>query len=296
MFEGRVNFYSFIIFFLLILINLSLPRIVAEPNKNVLNNNEMQLIPSGSFEMGSNNGNEDELPVHTVFIDSFYISKTEVTIWEYLECVKSGVVPMPNWWNTSYFDESYYYHKAEGNNNEPSWLDFPITGISWYDAMKFCKWKGEKYRLPTEAEWEYAARAGVKTEYLWGDESAAGDFFDNYDKRALAFANIGGGLQAIASKRPNNYGLYDMTGNVWEWCLDFYDETFYKISAIDNPKGPLKAKISDSRSVRGGSWNEYSFNLRLANRSFGSAEKGYKGVGFRVLYQIEPNIIKVKNK
>ncbi|NOR45021.1 MAG: SUMF1/EgtB/PvdO family nonheme iron enzyme [Candidatus Delongbacteria bacterium] len=245
----------FILFFLLLLIPFS--NIYSEEKK--LKN--FILIHEGYFDMGSDNGNNDEKPIHRVFVESFLISKSEVTIWEYFECVKEGIVPMPNWWNKNYFDENYY------RAIDPDWLNFPVAGISWEDAVKFCKWKGQNYRLPTEEEWEYAARAGVETEYLWGNESAGGDFFDTYDSTATKLANFGQGLRSVMSKKPNNWGLYDMTGNVLEWCQNVYDDRKH------------------TRSVRGGSWNEYSFNLRLSNRSYGEQNKGYKGVGFRLVYQ-----------
>ena len=268
-----------LIIFIFTLVSISYSKLYGKSYS--LDLDKMVLIPSGSFQMGSENGNADERPVHKVFIDSFFISKTEVTVWEYLECVRAGEVVMPTWWNKTYFDESYY------GDEEPNWLNFPVTGISWQDAMKFCKWKGENYSLPTEAEWEYAARAGIKTEYLWGDESAGGDFFDNYDEKALNLANIGSGLKDVASKNPNNFGLYDITGNVWEWCLDYYENDYYSKSPKENPQGPIIPDNSNIRSVRGGSWNEYSFNLRLANRSYGEINKGYKGVGFRIIYKIK---------
>ena len=281
MFKKVIKSNTFFIFFLIMIVYSSNSNILSKNNtkKKVLSKSNLQLIPCGWFEMGSENGNSDESPVHKVFIDSFYISKSEVTIWEYLECVKSGVVEMPDWWNKTYFDESNY------KDSKPNWLDLPVTGVSWIDAVKFCNWKGESYRLPTEAEWEYAARAGIRTEYLWGNKSAGGDFFENFDKRALELANIGGGLKHVKSLKANNFGLYDMIGNVWEWCTDYYEDDYYSKSEIKNPIGPIDPKNPNIRSVRGGSWNEYSFNLRLANRSYGEFNKGYKGVGFRIVYK-----------
>ena len=248
---------SILIIFCTVILTISV-NIYAQESSDLKN---FILIPEGDFTMGSMNGSNDEKPVHRVHVDSFWICKHEVTIWEYFECVKDGIVPMPNWWNKNYFDENYY------RGIEPDWLNFPVTGISWEDAVKFCEWKGKNYRLPTEEEWEYAARAGVETEYLWGNESAGGDFFDTYDSTATKLANFGQGLKSVMSKKPNNWGLFDMTGNVWEWCQNVYDDRKY------------------TRSVRGGSWNEYSFNLRLSNRSFGEQDKGYKGVGFRLVYK-----------
>jgi len=268
---------KFLLILLFIFTNVSISGTVSTPLLKDCHN--MIKIPAGSFMMGSKNGSNDELPVHKVYVDSFWICKAEVTIFEYLECVKEGIVSMPDWWNTKYFQENIH------DNDEPDWLNFPVTGVSWQDAVKFCKWKGKGYRLPTEAEWEYTARAGSKKEYLWGDKSAGGDIFDNYDSTAMKYANIEGGLKAIMSTQPNNWGLYDMTGNVWEWCLDSYRKDYYQTSLQNNPQGPTPRSGPDLKSVRGGSWKEYSFNLRLANRSYGEANKGYKGVGFRMIYK-----------
>jgi formylglycine-generating enzyme required for sulfatase activity len=240
---------------------LSIPALPETPPGS-----EMIFIPGGWFEMGSLSGARDERPVHRVFIDSFYLSRSEVSIWEYLECVKDGRCELPVWWDRFFFGS--LYSQVSGHD----WFKMPVVGVSWDDAMKYCRWKGETFRLPTEAEWEYAARAGTSGLYFWGDE------WDG----AADYAVAGERLCPVMSKKPNAFGLFDMTGNVWEWCLDFYDKNYYSISANDNPEGPETVRKRVYRVVRGGARNEYPWNQRVANRSFGEPHRRYDGVGFRI--------------
>jgi formylglycine-generating enzyme len=226
----------------------------------------MILIPAGSFRMGKDGGGTDEAPSHAVFLDAFYLSKTEITIWEYLECVHDGKCRMPDFWNKAYFDDP-------PAGIPPPWLRFPVTGVSWNDAMDYCRWRGSGFRLPTEAEWEYACRAGTTTAYFWGDRFRDG---------AARYANVGRDLEPVASHEPNPWGLYDMIGNVWEWCLDAYSKTYYRKGPDRNPCNAPADPGRGQRAVRGGSWNEYRWNLRSANRYRGEANRGYKGLGFRI--------------
>jgi formylglycine-generating enzyme required for sulfatase activity len=230
----------------------------------------MVLIPAGWFIMGRDNGGLDERPEHRVYVDAFYMAKTEVAIWEYLACVHAGRCRMPDWWNRSYFEE------PPPGKGTTDWLSFPVTGVSWNDAMDYCRWKAEGFRLPTEAEWEYACRAGTRTTYFWGD-----DF-----KEAGTYANVGPALEPVGRRRPNPWGLFDMIGNVWEWCWDYYTNRCYRVSPDRNPMGPNRGTGPGKHAARGGSWNEYSWNLRCANRSFGEADRGYKGLGFRIVLPV----------
>jgi formylglycine-generating enzyme len=227
---------------------------------------KMVLIPAGSYEMGGARGEKDERPAHSIAIDSFYMSETEVTIWEYLQCVQSGKCRMPFWWNR------HFYPQKVDDRSGKEWLNLPVTGVSWDDAQAYCAWKGEGFRLPTEAEWEYAARGGTQTNYFWGD---------NYDSAAL-YAVIKNCLSPVKTTRPNQYGLYDMLGNAWEWCQDRYDARYYEKSPTENPQGPSDTKRYPYRVVRGGSWNEYLWNLRCANRNYGEPFRRFDGVGFRI--------------
>ena len=182
----------------------------------------MVLVPGGWFDMGSVNGQKDEKPVHKVWVDSFYMGKSEVTVWEYLECVHSGAGKMPLWWNRRFFDQDA--DELPGR----AWLDMPVTGVSWDDAQDYCRWKGAGYRLPTEAEWEYAARAGSSSEYFWGATMDS----------AARYAVVDKGLSPVMTRKPNAFGLYDMTGNAWEWCQDRYDRKYYEKSPAPQPAGP----------------------------------------------------------
>ncbi len=223
--------------------------------------------------MGGEHGEQDEGPVHTVHLDSFYISETEVSIWQYLQCVQAGYCRLPDWWNRHYFDASL--DNLTGNEM----FSLPVTGVSYQDALDYCKWLGNGYRLPTEAEWEYAARGGRSSKYFWSDLYQEGS----------KYANTGRQLMPVKSKLPNPYGLYDMLGNVWEWCLDEYNSNYYSVSDTLNPVCLFNPK-SIKRVTRGGNHQEFSWNLRCANRCFGLADKGYQGLGFRLVYDPDNEI------
>ena len=167
---------------------------------------DMVLIPAGEFQMGSNEGDDTEKPVHTVYVDAFYIDKYEVTQAQYNKFLEVN----PQWGNPSR-DNAYDNH--------------PATPVSWYGAMAYAQWVGK--RLPTEAEWEKAARGGlVGQAYSWG----------NSIDSSKVFLNGGmGNNMPVGSYPPNNYGLYDMIGNAWEWCLDEFDPDFYGKSQRRNP-------------------------------------------------------------
>jgi formylglycine-generating enzyme required for sulfatase activity len=226
----------------------------------------MILIPSGTFDMGSTKGDKDERPVHRVEVDSFYMGATEVTIWEYLKCVQGGNCHMPYWWNKRFFPQKV--DELSGRD----WLNLPVTGVSWDDAQAYCSWLGKGFRLPSEAEWEYAARGGTESDYFWG----------NKNDSASLYAVINVRLSPVMSVRPNQYGLYDMLGNAWEWCEDRYDAHYYQTSCFKNPNGPTDPEKYPYRVVRGGSWNEYMCNLRSANRNYGESFRRFDGVGFRI--------------
>jgi formylglycine-generating enzyme required for sulfatase activity len=248
----------------LITILLLLAVSTSFPSDSIPDN--MVLIPGGTFNMGSTHGQKDEKPVHRVQVDSFYIGATEVTIWEYLQCVQASGCRMPFWWNRQFFPL-----KVDDLSGK-EWLSLPVTGVSWDDAQAYCSWKGKGYRLPTEAEWEYATRGGTESEYFWGDKKDS----------AVFYAVIKEKLSSVKTVRPNQFGLYDMLGNAWEWCQDRYDPHYYRKSSSENPTGPSDFKKYPYRVVRGGSWNEYMWNLRSANRNYGESFRRFDGVGFRI--------------
>ncbi|HEX3020418.1 MAG TPA: SUMF1/EgtB/PvdO family nonheme iron enzyme [Chitinispirillaceae bacterium] len=231
----------------------------------------MILIPASDFMMGSSHGPKDEQPAHKIHVDSFYIGITEVTIWEYFQCVQSGDCRMPYFWNKRFFAGKV------DDLTGTEWLSLPVTGVSWEDAQSYCKWKGEGYRLPTEAEWEYAARGGTGSDFFWGDKKDS----------ASQYAVIKKQLSPVKTALPNQFGLYDMLGNAWEWCQDRYDPQYYKKSPTGNPSGPDDAKKYPYRVARGGNWNEYIWNLRCANRHYGESFRRFDGVGFRVCRSVK---------
>ncbi len=215
-----------------------------------------KLIPAGSFRMGSNSSeaNSDESPVHRVTITRpFYIGVYEVTQEQYESVMGT---------NPSRF---------RGSNR-------PVEQVSWNDAVEFCRRlseiEGVTYRLPTEAEWEYACRAGTTTEYYWGSDSAG--------RYAWNSENSGRQTHDVGQKRPNAWGLYDMAGNVWEWCSDWYGS--YGRSAQVDPRGPSSG---DGRVLRGGSWADDPRNLRVSNRLGIAPGNWIDYYGFRCLRDLD---------
>ena len=209
---------------------------------------EMVKIPAGSFMMGSNNGGNDEKPVHKVIISQdFWMGKTEVT--------------QAQW-------------KAVMGNN-PSYFkgdDLPVEQVSWDDVQDFIRKLNNlqndyEYRLPTEAEWEYAARSGT-----------TGDYAGNLDSMAWYSNNSGSKTHEVGQKQPNAFGLYDMHGNVWEWRADWYGE--YASGAVTNPTG---AAIGSIRVYRGSSWLHDAVSLRSAFRNSYSPSYRLFNLGFRVV-------------
>lgn len=209
-------------------------------------------IPAGSFMMGSpeNEGKYDERPQHKVILDSFYMGIYEITQKQYQEIM--GKNPSNN----------------KGDNH-------PVEQVSWENAMEFCKKFSDKYkvtaRLPTEAEWEYACRAGTTTKYYWGDtiNNDYGWFGKHFDDKT----------HPVGEKKPNAWGLYDMVGNVWEWCMDWYNDIYFQISPENNPQGP---NLDSYRVLRGNDINKDTY-LRSASRSSDYPTKSYGTYGFRIV-------------
>jgi formylglycine-generating enzyme required for sulfatase activity len=217
----------------------------------------MVFVQGGSFKMGSNDGDSDEKPVHSVTVDDFYIGKYEVTQKE---------------WND-----------VMGNNpSHRKGYNLPVESVSWYDAVEFCNKKSRAegltpcysgsgtnttcnfsangYRLPTEAEWEYAARGGVKTH----DRASLTYAGSNSIKKVAWYrGNSESKTHPVGKKQANELGLHDMSGNVWEWCNDWYDENYYSSSIRYDPQG---AVLGSRRALRGGSWYDLANLCRVANR------------------------------
>ena len=197
-------------------------------------NKSMVYVEGGSFQMGSKKS-KDEKPIHTVTISSFFMHKTEVT--------------------------QAQYKKVMGKN--PSHFsgcdDCPVERVSWHDATAFAQKVGK--RLPTEAEWEYAARGGVKTNSGSSQTSYAGS--NDLNSVAWYGDNSGSKTHPVAQKQANALGLYDMSGNVWEWCSDWYSDSYYSESPQNDPQGP---NSGSRRVLRGGSWDGSGTDCRVAYR------------------------------
>ncbi len=223
----------------------------------------MVLIPAGEFQMGSENS-ENEMPVHTVYLDDFYMDVHEVTNAQYQEFLNATGHELPEYWDDPRF-------------NAP---DQPVVGVTWYDAVAYCQWAGK--RLPTEAEWEKAARGGlVGYKYPWGDTLTR----DNANYVGTGGTDIWNDTSPVRSFAPNGYGLFDMIGNVYEWCLDYYDYNYYYISPSYNPMGPEEG---NTRVLRGGScYDGYlSDYLRVASRFNYYPETTNGIIGFRCVMDI----------
>jgi formylglycine-generating enzyme required for sulfatase activity len=227
-------------------------------------------IPPGSFEMGCSPGDnechDDEKPAHQVTItEGFWLGQTEVTVGAYKRfagATRRQMPPEPN---------------LSGRPLNPGWGDeaMPIVDVTWDDAQAYCSWADG--RLPTEAEWEYAARAG-STAARYGDLDEIAWYADNSGRQRLDSARIwkedqpnyakrlnenGNGMHEVGQKRVNGFGLFDMLGNVWEWVNDWYDEKYYQSSPSQDPAGPTSG---EDRVLRGGSW--VNFFPRLVRVSY----------------------------
>ena len=292
-------------------------------------------VPAGEFMMGSDESPDtfaadfpqyergrflklsDEAPVHNVRITrDFFLGKTEVTVGQFRRFLEaSGYVPESERDGTGGYGYNRDYDPSttprgdafEGRNTKYSWKNpgfeqtdqHPVVNVSWGDAVAMSQWlsakEGVRYRLPTEAEWEYACRAGTRTRYASGDtpESllATANIFDadsasNWPKwTAYALqAHDGYAFTApVASFSPNAFGLHDMHGNAWEWVADWHGDDYYAISPVDDPQGPATGGV---RVRRGGSWHTWAFYARAAFRNWNSPETRYTLLGFRLLREI----------
>ncbi|MHC4624858.1 MAG: formylglycine-generating enzyme family protein, partial [Planctomycetota bacterium] len=285
---------------------------------------DMAYIPDGEFDMGDHHGDgySDELPVHAVLLDSFFMSKFEITNQQYCDYLNSaydacdikvdgGIVfassdssnsyPYCDTYSYGYISPVDYNHvtgtfsvKTKGGRDMS---DDPVVELSWYGAAAYCNWRSQQegkeqcydlstwtcdfnkkgYRLPTEAEWEYAARGGLSGKrFPWGDtvsHSQANYYADpcscSYDEspttgyHPMYYDGIQPSTAPVGSFQANDYGVYDMTGNVWEWCHDWYDSGYYDASPYDNPPGPANGT---GRVLRGGGWSYVASYCRVATR------------------------------
>ena len=208
---------------------------------------EFVWIPAGSFMMGCDPNfdtcSDDERPRHKVTLGGFYMGKTEVT-------------------------QAHYVAVMGSNPSKNKGRDFPVEQVTWYQAKEFCGKIGA--RLPTEAEWEYAARAGGTGKYICGDDESCLSAIAWYD------ANSGDRTHPVGEKRANSWGLYDMAGNVWEWVSDWYGKDYYSSSSARNPTGPSSGSF---RVLRGGGFAYFAYALRVSYRYYGSPSHAYDYYG-----------------
>jgi len=227
---------------------------------NILAPPKLALIPAGWFLMGSEVGQDNERPVHGVWVDAFYLAECQVTNREYAHFLQATGVQSPPLWN-------------DPNFSHP---DQPVVAVSWFEAVQYCDWlsrtTGTNYLLPTEAEWERAARGGQEGKsFPWGDDPPQS--LPNYSARWL------GGPEPVAQYAPNPFGVFDICQNVHEWCSDWYQADYYAVSPERNPRGP---QSGERRASRGGSWRHHVKVARCAARSSLPPQFQYADYGFRV--------------
>ena len=217
-------------------------------------------IPGGEFRMGQADGRDEERPVHGVSVNEFRLGRCQVTNAEYDDfCRATGREMAP------FREQTLFAGAAQ-----------PVVGVSWFDAVAYCDWlsreSGMRFRLPTEAEWERAARGGLdQCLYPWGDQPV----FERADYQTRWTQ----APERVGTAQPNAYGLYDMCENVHEWCADWYDAGYYAVSPVGNPTGP---PTGTRRASRGGAWRHHIKIARCAARSSIPPEFHYADYGFRV--------------
>ncbi len=234
-------------------------------------------VAGGSFQMGSDNGNIEEQPIHTVTLSSYEITKYEITNRQYCEFLNAISCDSTGSYNGVEFidmDDSdclIFYSSGQfiPRGDEP---DFPVIEVTWYGSDAFAQWAGG--RLPTEAEWEFAAQGGNNSNaYTYSGSDTIGVV-------AWYHANSDANIQLVGTKAPNELGIYDMSGNVWEWCKDWYSEVYYSNSPTNNPQGSLSGT---DRVLRSGSWLSDAYYCRVAYRNKSTPDGSVSYYGFRIV-------------
>ena len=256
------------------------------PNDSI----EMVFVEGGSFMMGCTYEQADcydnEKPAHRVTLSSYSISKTETTVAQFKQFVdatnyqtdadKEGFSYVWNGSSSEKRNGANWKGDVNGTQRPPSEYNHPVIHVSWNDATAYCNWlsrkTGKTYRLPTEAQWEYAAQGGKKSRRTLYSGS------NNLDEVAWHDTNSGSSTQPVGQKKPNELGICDMTGNVWEWCNDWYDESYYRVSPSGNPQG---AGSGSFRVLRGGSWSNVATRCRVAIRGIITPVSRSSNGGFR---------------
>jgi formylglycine-generating enzyme required for sulfatase activity len=297
---------------------------------------KMVLVPAGEFLMGSDESPEslqrdfpqypksrltdlnDEKPVHLVKISKpFFMGQYEVTVDQFRKFLdESGYIPESIADKTGGYGYNADYDPAlsikgdafEGRNQKYLWSNpgfkqlgsEPVLNVTWNDAVALTQWlshrEGKTYRLPTEAEWEYACRAGTQSRYFNGDNPEAlidsANIFDadsaknwqHWDIYALKKQDSFAFTAPVGSFKPNAFGIYDMSGNAWEWVSDWYDEEYYAHSASTDPQGPKEGNV---KVRRGGSWHTWALYARSSYRNWNSRDTRYALVGMRLVLEVD---------
>lgn len=318
-------------------IDSALPKAATnEETDQPVDTNEMAWIPPGTFDMGTTDAKPDEAPVHKVTLNGFWMDRTEVTNAEFKEFVEAtgyvtlaeqkpdpkdfpgvpadklvpgsvvfspppGEVALKNhfaWWE--YVPGANWRHPEGPESSIENRMDHPVVHVAWEDAKAYAHWAGK--RLPTEAEWEYAARGGLERKpYIWGEAKVPdGQWMANIWQGRFPTSNTQEdgffGTSPASTYPPNGYGLYDMSGNVWEWTADWYRPDYYRNSPENNPPGPESSMDPDEpgvpkRVIRGGSYlcsDLYCIGYRPSARMKSSPDTGLSHTGFRCVKDAPP--------
>jgi formylglycine-generating enzyme required for sulfatase activity len=228
-------------------------------------------IPAGWFLMGCDTGQDNEKPVHRVWVDEFLLAARQVTNADYGRFLRDAASPPPP---PQFWSDAAFNHPEQ-----------PVAGVCWYEAIRYCEWlsasTGGRFRLPTEAEWERAARGGCEGAlYPWGD--APPQSLPGYTNRCEAHWK--NGPEPVGRAEPNAYSLFNMCDNVHEWCSDWYAADYYAVSPERDPRGP---ESGERRASRGGSWRHHVKMSRCAARSSIPPEFKYADYGFRVACDVQ---------
>lgn len=272
-----------------------------EPNTGM----KLMLIKGGCYQMGDvfGIGESDEKPPHNVCVNNFYLGMYEVTVGQYKEFVReTGYITdmerVKGRVSAEFSEDSAKQEKINDwvNPGFPQNDKHPVVLVSWNDAMVYIKWLTKKsgigFRLPTEAEWEYAARSGGKMhKYSWGMGRPSGNVADKTANKEFPGWSVWMGYDdgyaftaPAGAFKANSLGIHDMSGNVWEWVQDWYNQDYYKNSQSQNPKGPSTGKL---RVLRGGAWMNMPKNLRTTNRYMNKPDICTNFAGFRVAISVK---------